>query len=179
MNLRKARHPDLTDSATYFFSQAGHRQTAIETAICVIGEACERATKEAPKDELFPGSNVIGRNWAIESLLQGAFLREYHKWETDTKQYFDTQQLRNGGTKIAWKKQDVSCGHISKIKQQLSIFSASVPGHAMAAINRARNDVNTIKHEGTLIVTEDDYKALVAGIEAFWEELSQQESVTP
>ena len=59
------------------------------------------------------------------------------------------------------------------------IFSASVPDDTVAGINRARNDVNTIKHEGVLVVTEDDYKALVAGVEAFWEELSKQESFTP
>ena len=179
MKLRKARHPDPIGSGNYFFTQTGHRQTAIEMAIAAIREACERATKEAPNDELLPGSNVIGCDWAVKSLLQGAFLREYHAWETDTKQYFDTQHLRNGGTKVAWKKQDDSCGHVSKIKQQLAIFSASVSDDAMAAINRGRNGVNTIKHEGTLVVAEDDYKALVAGIEDFWNELSNQESFAP
>jgi hypothetical protein len=179
MKLRKARHPDPTDSGVYFFTQACHRKTAIEVAIGAIREVCDRATKEARNDELFPGSNAVMGHWAIESLLQGAFLREYHAWETDTKQYFDTQHVRNGGTKVDWKKQDDSCGHVSKVKQQLLRFSASVPEQAMAAINRTRNDVNTIKHnQGTLVVTEDDYNALVDSVGVFWSELASQESVT-
>jgi hypothetical protein len=179
MKLRKAPHPDPTGSGTYFYIQASHRQNAIEMAVGAIRQACEQATKEAPNAELFPGSNLIARDWAIETLLQGAFLREYHAWETDTKQYFDWQHLRNGGTKVAWKKQDNSHGHVSKVKQQLLIFSASVPGSAMAAINRARKDVNTIKHGGTFLATEGDYNALVAAIDAFWIRLAEQESFTP
>ena len=65
MKLRKAPHPDPTGSGSYFFTQAGHRQTAVEMAIGVIRKACGRDTKEATDDQLYRELIVIGRDWAI------------------------------------------------------------------------------------------------------------------
>ena len=175
MKLRTAPYPDPTGSGGYFFTQAGHRQTAIEMAIDTIRKAFEREIKEAPDDQANREFLIVGRDWVIKSLLQGAYLREYHAWETDTKQYFDCQHRRNESKGVVWK----TGNHVSQVKQQLSIFSASVPDHVMAAIDQARRHVNTIKHKGTFLATEDDYKASVAGIEDFWSGLAEQESFTP
>jgi hypothetical protein len=36
------------------------------------------------------------RDWVIETLVQGAYLREYHLWEKDCKAYFQAMAKRNG-----------------------------------------------------------------------------------
>ncbi len=109
-------------------------------------------------------------------------MREYHMWEIATKNYFDDQYVRNGGVRVDWKKKSPgtpAASHVARVKEQLSVFSASVPKEVIDIIDRARSQVNTAKHEVEFFVTEIDYRDLVAAVSNFWETLSLFEEFTP
>jgi hypothetical protein len=38
--------------------------------------------------------------WVVETLPQGAYVREYHLWEKDCKAYFPAMAERNGTTMV-------------------------------------------------------------------------------
>jgi hypothetical protein len=178
MKLRKPPSPDPIGTAAYYWVHAGHRQTAIDTAIEVIRQAAEKEIATGPDDVLANELTGIMRGWAIESLIQGAWIREYHMWERNTKDYFDGQHVRNGGTKVKWKKTGGG-SHVSKVKDQLVLFSASIPAEVIDAIDQARKRVNVAKHEDEDLATEGDYGALATAVASFWEALTSQEEFTP
>jgi hypothetical protein len=116
------------------------------------------------------------REWTIEAVIQGAWVREYHKWETDTKSYFGVMHARNGGSAPKWGKIDGS--QLEKVKKQLAIFSATAPA-SMAVIEEARCRVNGMKHEDSYLASQSDYESLAAAVDQFWQELNDQEEFCP
>ena len=96
MKLRKPPYPDVAGTAVYFWTHAGHRETAIETAMAVIRDADQREQAALADDPLWLSFTAHMGDWVIESLLQGAWMREYHEWEKATKTYFDGNHARNG-----------------------------------------------------------------------------------
>jgi len=101
MKLRKPPYPDVLGTAVYYWVHVKHRETAIDMTIEIIHHA---AAKEllatTPNDPFERQMTDVMRDWAIESLIQGAWIREYHMWERDTKEYFDWHYLRNGYERI-------------------------------------------------------------------------------
>ncbi len=183
MKLRKLPHPDPDGSALYYSVHAAHRDNAITLAIDVLRDACKREVEATPDDNLGKEFSTTACDWAIESLIQGGWMREFHMWELATKAYFDGQHLRNGAAKVDWKKRPPrgapAASHVDKVKAQLGLFGASVPGGAIDAIDRARNQVNAAKHEEEIFVTEAGYRELVAAVATFWDALELQEAFTP
>ena len=114
MKLIKPPYPDNTGTALYYCIHAGHRKTAIELAVASLRELAA-----------FDQFEAAMREWTIEAVAQGAWVREYHRWETDTKSYFDAMHVRNGATAPNWKKMGGS--HVEKIEMQLALFSRHVP----------------------------------------------------
>ena len=182
MKLRKPPFPEVLGTATYFYVQAGHRQTAIETAMGVIREADQRQ-HEALSDD--PGWQAFTSHmgaWVIESLLQGAWMREYHEWEKATKAYFGGNHARNGGSEVDWKGKLAGVpgpSHVNRVRAQLTLFNASVPADVLAAIDHTREQVNLAKHEAEHFIREADYQALMQAVQAFWEPLTRQEEFIP
>ena len=116
--------------------------------------------------------------WVVESLLQGAWMREYHEWEKATKVYFDVHHSRNGGSKINWRAKIAKVpnpSHVDRVKEQLSLFSASVPSEVLDAIDATRAKVNAAKHSDEFFVTEEEYRFFVKNVLTFWERLDEQE----
>jgi hypothetical protein len=60
--------------------QAGHRKTAIDLVIDSL-----RGLPNDSSEQVFAEMGEAMRGWTIEAVVQGAWVREYHKWETDTK----------------------------------------------------------------------------------------------
>src|SRR5262249_51255687 len=92
-------HPE--PGATKFFLQAGHRQTAIEAAVAYVNAGFAQALSEQTNDSLSAAVSAaldraaitaalasIEPPWVIETIYQGAYLREYHLWEKSCKEYF-------------------------------------------------------------------------------------------
>ena len=181
MKLRKPPYPEVLGTATYFYIQAGHRQTAIQTAMTVIRET-DRREHEALADD--PGWQAFTSHmgaWVIESLLQGAWMREYHEWEKATKAYFDGNPARNRSGKVDWKGKLPGIpgpSHVDRVRVQLALFNASVPTDVVAAIDHSREQVNVAKHEAEHFIGETDYQALMQAVLAFWEPLTRQEEFT-
>jgi len=181
VNLRKPPFPSVAETAVYFWTHAGHRETAIETAMEVIRDVDRRehaALAGVPTWQAF--TNHMG-DWVIESLLQGAWMREYHEWEKATKAYFDGNHARNGGAKVDWRGKlpgVVGASHVDRVRAQLAMFGATVPADVLDGIDRTREGVNLAKHEAAHFVGEAEYKQLVQAVMTFWEALAEQEEFT-
>lgn len=182
MNLRKPPFPDVAGTAVYFWTHAGHRETAIETAMAVIRNVDKREQAELAGDPAWQAfTNHMG-DWVIESLLQGAWMREYHEWEKATKTYFDSNHARSSGTKVNWRANlpgVPGTSHVDRVRAQLAVFSATVPADTLEVIDRTREHVNLAEHEAEHFIGEADYKALVQAVTTFWEALTEQEEFTP
>jgi hypothetical protein len=182
MKLRKPPFPDPVGGATYFCIQAGHRETAIETAMAVIREADKRERGELAEDPVLLALTDPMADWVIESLLQGSWMREYHEWEKATKAYFDCNQARNGASKVAWNKKLAGVprpSHVDRVRAQLKMFGATLPPGVLDVIDRTRDQVNLAKHEGEHFIGEAGYRTLVRAVLGFWEALEEQEEFTP
>jgi hypothetical protein len=169
MKLRKPPYPDPTETGLYYVIHTGHRKTAIDLAIDAL-----RALPNDP-DPIFGEMSEAMREWTIEAVIQGAWVREYHKWETDTKSYFDVMHTRNGGATPNWK--NVSGSHVEKIEKQLALFSA-IPPASMTVIEETRQRVNGMKHEDSYLASQADYESLVSAVERFWGDLEIGEEFT-
>jgi hypothetical protein len=168
----------LSQHATRYFIQTDHNKTAIETAIACIENVHSQESKIVCDDIVDSISIDTMRDWLIETLLQGAYIREYHIWEKNVKEYCNTQWVLNGNPQsFKWKK---GPHFIDETKAHLAEFSARVP---LDAINNVRTKVNTAKHCPGLLtehfVTRAEYDEAIVAIEGFWETLGQQETYRP
>lgn len=186
VRLRKPPYPDPVGTATYFWVHAGHRETAIDAAVAAIRQTAQQELVAQPEgadwgtsaDEMWDWAG----EWVVETLLQGAWMREYHEWEKATKTYFDGNHARNGGAKVDWRgKLPGASGtsHVDRVRAQLAVFGATVPADTLDVIDRTREHVNLAKHEAEHFIGEVDYRALVQAVTAFWKALTEQEEFTP
>jgi len=154
----------------------------VELAIEVIGGHAARARPGLACDPVMAEFEQPMKAWVVESLIQGAWLREYHEWEKATKSYFEGQHKRNGGSKPDWKAKIQSPGgtvsHVDRVRAQLMLFGASVSEAAFSTIDSQRLLVNAAKHKDEYFATEQDYRSLVQAIAEFWNELAQLEEFT-
>ncbi len=182
MKLKRPPYPTVVGTAGYFFIQAGHRETAVEHAIGVIGEHAARARESFAGDPVMAELEAPMESWVIESLIQGAWPREYHEWEKATKNYFEGQHKRNGSSKPDWKAKIQSpsgaVSHVDRVRAQLMLFGASVSEAVFSKIDSQRLLINAAKHEDEYFATEQDYRTLVEAIAEFWNELARQEEFT-
>lgn len=158
------------------FTQLGHRRGAIDGLIAVITQMYKDNPHAGNPDPLTWDADVM-KNWLIETLLQGAYLREYHLWEKDCKAYFAAAAERNGEQMIL-----ASHGFIRQIKHALLAFSIAMPDATLNAIDGMRERVNVMKHEPGLeedhFISEGDYAGAIDALEGFWNHLASCERVT-
>jgi hypothetical protein len=176
MKLIKPPYPDPTGTGLDYCMQAAHRRTAIELAIAALQEL-----PSDPSDQLLCEMGEAMREWTIEAIVQGAWVLGYHKWETDTKSYFDVMHVRNGQPAPQWKKikrQMKMPSHVEIVRTQLATFSAKIPA-SLIVIDGVRERVNDAKHEDSYLASQSDYEALSAAIDQFWQDLESQEEFTP
>jgi len=112
--------PRCSGDRGLLLGSAGHRETAVNMAIEVIRQAAANELPTTANDPFACEMTEIMRDWAIESLIQGAWIREYHMWERDTKDYFDGHYLRTGRPKVNWRTTRSS--HVAKVAAQLELF---------------------------------------------------------
>ena len=184
MKLRMPPYPDSVAKGSYYV-QACLRKTAIDAAISVICKTAEQEDAEFADAPVSLGPSGDMGEWVVESLLQGAWMREYHEWEKATKAYFEEQHSRNGSA-VKWKGKAAGVegrtpSHMDRVKAQLALFSATVPTEILDAINDTRVNVNKSKHEHAdeLFVTESDYMLFVKSVLNFWERMGEQEEFMP
>jgi hypothetical protein len=166
---------------TVNYVQVGHRQTAIEYAIAGISKIYEANLDLLGRDPITSTMEATLQAWVIETLLQGAYVREYHLWEKDCKAYFPAMADRNGVTLVMKAKGRQSFADV--VKEALAAFDVMMPGDILSAIEHMRQRVNTMKHDAGLelehFVTESEYKEAISALEGFWEELGSREQFAP
>lgn len=180
MKLKKPPYLEVYGSSAYYRIQADHRRTALEMARDTIQEAADRdAEKLAQMGFGMCEAKGMGA-WVIESLVQGAFLREYHIWEKDTKEYFNGQHQRRGGKEVSWR--NLRDTHTKIVTEQLSFFGADIAVEVMQILDVARRRANEIKHEPGLLLAHfvqwDDLDKLMKAVWRFWHDLDSQEEYT-
>lgn len=162
------RYLETHGTAGYFSVQAGHRGTAISLAI--------GAVSDLPNDphDVFLGTAEALRQWTIEAVFQGAWMREYHHWETDTKAYFEAMHVRNSSVAPKWRT--LSGSHVQKVRSQLAAFSVPEPT-SLSVIDQMRGLLNDTKHDGGYLANAQDYNDLTNAVTKFWDDLNEQEEV--
>ena len=150
--------------------------------MAVIRDAHERERATLAGDTVWLSFTDHMGDWVIESLLQGAWMREYHEWEKATKAYFDGNHARNGCGKVDWRGKlpgVPGASHVDRVRAQLTSFGVATPAGILDTIDQARERVNLAKHEAEHFIDEADYKQFVQAVSAFWEALAEQEEFTP
>jgi hypothetical protein len=172
------RYPE--PGATGNCIQVGHHQTAVEYAIAGIEKLHDANLAQLGRDPFNSEMEGSMRAWVIESLLQGAYLREYHLWEKDCKAYFITMAERNGTTTTMKTKGAQSFPDL--VKETLVSYDVTVPVDILDAIDRMRVKINNMKHAAGLeldhFISANDYAEAVAALEGFWEYLAGCERIT-
>jgi hypothetical protein len=185
------RHLEV--GATMNRVQVGHHRTAVECAIAGIGKMCESNLTLLGPDTLTSEMEEGMREWVIESLLHGAYLREYHLWEKACKAYLVEMAKRNGQTIQIQDNHFVLIENGQKIpirgknfvlivKCALVRFGVTVPAHILDAIEGMRDRANKMKHKHDVgledhFISNDDYMEGVSALERFWEHLEACESI--
>ena len=166
-------HPE--PGATEFLLQASHHRTAIEAAVDYVNAGFARSLPEHANDTLSSELSSIEPQWVIETIYQGAYLRQYHLWEKDCRKYFLSQ-----GVEIPRNPRPSFTEHVKK-EILLCRFGLDVPKDVMDALCTMRCKVNRMKHKGGVqneeFVCAADYGEAVAAIERFWEFLVEKETL--
>jgi hypothetical protein len=172
------RYPE--PGATGNYIQVGHHQTAVEYAIAGIEKLHDANLAQLGRDPFNSEMEGTMRAWVIESLLQGAYLREYHLWEKDCKAYIIAMAARNGATTTMKTKGAQSFPDL--VKETLVSYDVAIPVDILDAIDRMRVKINDMKHAAGLeldhFISEKDYTDAVAALEGFWEYLAGCERIT-
>lgn len=180
MRLIQPPYPEPLGRAGYFATHAEHRRTAIEHAIAAIRDDAARDLGALGEDPLMTALAAPVADWVVESLVQGAWMREFHEWEKATKAYFDGQHRRNGAPAPRWAGPVAGVSgapsHVQRVKAQLALFGAEVPAELMDAINGHHDAVNRAKHRDEHFATEADYRDMSDAVVRFWDALSAQEA---
>ncbi|MGO8798777.1 MAG: hypothetical protein ACLQJL_06795 [Roseiarcus sp.] len=174
MELRR-KFNDSSDAAVNYI-QVSHRREAVDYTIAGIRKIHDLNLELLGRDPLTSEMEGFMQAWVVETLLQGAYMREYHLWEKDCKAYFRTMASRNGGA--VTMKSGRFTDHIRDI---LGLFSVVLPPGIFDAIERMRARVNVMKHEAGLetehFITEADYTAAIEALEGFWNHLATAEQI--
>lgn len=173
MKLQRPPYPQVIGTAGYFWVHAGHRETAITHAIDVIREISAKDCADCDDPIQRELTATVG-NWAVESLIQGAWVREYHEWEKATKRYFEEQHRRNGNS-----QSKLAGSHVEKVRSQLTLFGAIVSDRILDTLDAQRRLINSAKHEEEYFATEQEYRTLTRAVADFWSELAELERFTP
>jgi hypothetical protein len=167
----------LDAGATVNYIQVSHRQTAVEYTIAGIAKIHDANLDLLGRDPLTSEMEGAMQAWVTETLLQGAYVREYHLWEKDCKAYFAAMAERNGASMTMKAKGGQSFTEL--VIETLVAFDVILPNDVIGVIERMRQRVNCMKHDAGLepdhFVNNSDYTEAMTALEGFWEHLAGRE----
>jgi hypothetical protein len=153
--------------AIEYATQTQYRRIAVGAVLAYIDVGV--ASTVNPEDDV--AWSQYERNWLIETVHQGAYIRHYHDWEKDCKQYLVPKGMNS--------KRTSDIGFTQHVKDFLSSLSVSVPDSIIRALDTMRNKVNDMKHETGIqnkdFVTADEYNTGAIAIQDFWDFLVGEE----
>jgi len=161
----------VDSSATFYRTHLGHRENATSLAIKLIRRAVAIEKAEFSGDVLAEELVGIAEPWAVDHILQGCYIEEYHQWEKAIKYYFKAQRTLNVvGGDFDWRSGNKSM--VQRAIDALSFFSASIDADIFSKIEKVRETVNAMKHDPLSVrVNEANYQSAVKTFEQFWEGL--------
>lgn len=163
-------NPYLKPGAGVNLIQLMHRCGAIEHAFAALDHALQANLGRRKNDPIAVEMESTMRDWVAETLLQGAYLREYHLWEKDCRAYFAAMAAQNATT-LALKPKGAET-FIDAVRKALGPFDIQMPNDVFCAIERMREHVNVMKHEAGLevdhFITEGAYIEAMQALENFW-----------
>jgi len=134
--------------ASRYWVQSKHRETALQYLIRGTTLKHEENLAAFPGDPTWAELEGVMPNWAIETLAQGAYMREYHIWEKETKEYLAGQLHRNGfsgnAAKVSTKSKE---NYLQAVQRLLNDFAVTGLRVEMAEIDGMRAKVNIAKHD--------------------------------
>jgi hypothetical protein len=163
-------------SAVHHRTHLGHRVGATDLAIKLVHKGAE-IELESIADPILLALSIPAEPWAIDHLLQGCYIQEYHEWEKGVKAYLKEQRLENNLTvDFDWRSGNKS--FVKRTIEALSFFDAQIDPSTMADIDKVREKVNDIKHDplGNR-VDHSQYLEAVQAFEAFWDQMLTLETV--
>jgi hypothetical protein len=170
----------LDPGASVNWVQAGHRRTAIEYAVEGARLVNKKNVSQFDGDEVFSELESMMPEWVIETIAQGAYMREYHILEKEVGEYFHRQLVANNQP-LSVLKQKGGESFVSVVRRLVELFNLPELGEQVDQLDGVRERVNLAKHHpGVLVdhfVSIDDYWALLDAVEAFWEKLDGREVV--
>lgn len=111
--------------------------------------------------------------WVRETICQGAYIREYHIWEKDVRD-FVFQMSKGELSKAAFDG-----NFVTNTVQNLAALGFEFPKPMVGKFHRFRKKVNKAKHEvGVLaehFVSEDEFFENNQAVAEFWGYLGEQE----
>jgi hypothetical protein len=168
----------LEPGAAVNWIQVSHRSDAVQYAVAGASKIYAANVDQLGRDPLTAEMEATLRDWVVETILQGAYLREYHLWEKDCKAYFSTMAERNG-TKLNMKPRSGQ-SFLDRVIEILALFNVAEPA-GMSGIEDMRMKVNVMKHEDGLeldhFITSSDYDDAIATLEGFWRHIESSEEV--
>jgi hypothetical protein len=158
----------LEPGASIPLIQLQHRKDAVEYAIQGIRKHCDANIAATDNDLMFKEFEPIMRDWVIETLYQGAYLREYHLWEKDCKEYFAVMARRNGEI-----RQLRSSTFVPEVVRAVAEYGLTLEPLILERIREMNQKVNVMKHDPGLnldhFITREDYAKATDAIEQFWD----------
>lgn len=160
----KAIGVTMESSAESNAYQVSIRRRGVEYVIECIEEKFKNQTKKSEK--WFSVFFDQDRKWAINILIQGAYIREYHLWERLCKKHFLLHKNNKGSfTEIVIK--------------YLVEKNFQIPSQIILEIEGMRNRVNSMKHDANIEMDRSinfrEFELAAIAIESFWEIVWGQE----
>jgi hypothetical protein len=116
-------HGSVTDNGVFHRTHLGHRENATALAIKLIRKAVDIERSSANSDPLQAAFIDIAERWAIDHILQGCYVQEYHEWERSVKSYILSQSEHNGLPRnFDWK----SGSFVRRTIEAPALFEASI-----------------------------------------------------
>ncbi|MAO93927.1 MAG: hypothetical protein CMM78_02780 [Rhodospirillaceae bacterium] len=172
----------IMPSALKYLMQSLHRKSALEYLVHGTSLVHREILEHYKEDPCFAEFEVYNRNSILETLVQGAYVREFHLWEKEAKEYFSDQFFNNG---LSFS--DIRCQFEKKknesivdvVVRQLTAFDVQSLADELVEIDSMRIQVNKAKHDpGVLLdhfVSIDQFWDKHAAIGRFWSKLVDEE----
>ncbi len=167
-------HNTVSSKAYVNYFQSQHRRNAIKYGLhAVMQQGFQSAGKL--DDGMFGAfqTNLMAP-WVCETICQGAFLREYHVWEKEIREFISTKKREQDKSELGFDGD-----FLNSVKKNLSKTGLAFPQELYGKFHKFRNKVNTAKHSPGLLtehfVSEGEVWEVNDMVRDFWANICQQE----
>ena len=163
----------MNSLANINYIQALHRRTAIEYGLCAVKERSEKIAQQMGDEFLSEMESTIMAPWVCEFICQGAYIREYHVWEKEVREYLNNN--RNSDQPPNFKG-----NFVDRTQENFTNCNLTFSTEMHNSFEKFRKKVNTAKHDmGVLVdhfVSEVEVWEINEIASNFWLDIANQEN---